>query len=105
MSPQPRRGEIWRYEPIAARPGMPILRLIVSADAVNANDDIPIVLAVHLVDVDPDNLLAVRVGEHGWARALSIEPVMRRRLAERVGVAEKTAMDQIGNALRAVCDL
>jgi mRNA-degrading endonuclease toxin of MazEF toxin-antitoxin module len=81
------------------------LRLVVSADVVNANDDLPIVLAVHLVDHDPGSLLAVRVGEHGWARALSIEPVMRRRLVERVGIADEAAVEQVANALRAVQDL
>lgn len=100
-----RRGEVWRYEPVTARPGQPTLRLIVSAEVVNANDDLPIVLALHLVDEDPGSLLAVRVGEHGWARALSIEPVMRRRLAERVGVADAATMEHVGNALRAVQDL
>ena len=96
---------MWRYEAVAARPGAPTLRLIVSADAINANQELPVVLAVHVVDTDPDSLLAVRVGDHGWARALSIEPVMRRRLAERVGAADDAAMDAISNALRTVQDL
>lgn len=101
----PRRGEVWRYEPIAARPGQPTLRLIVSAEVINDNEDVPIVLALHLVDEDPGSLLAVRVGEHGWARALSIEPVMRRRLVERVGTTNAETMEQVSNALRAVQDL
>lgn len=101
----PRRGEIWRYDAAVTRPGQPTLRLVVSAEVVNANDELPIVLGLHLVDDDPGSLLAVRVGEHGWARALSIEPVLRRRLAERVGVADDAAMEQVANALRAVQDL
>lgn len=100
-----RRGEIWRYQPVAARPGQPTLRLIVSADAINTNDQVPVVLTVHLVDADPDSLLAVRIGEHGWARALSIEPAMRNRLVEQVGVAGHDVMEQVSNALRAVQDL
>ena len=99
-----RRGEVWRYEPVAARPGQSTLRLIVSSDIVN-EVDLPVVLALHLVDEDPDSLLAVRVGEHGWARAMSIEPVMRRRLVERVGAADPDAMDGVNAALRAVQDL
>ncbi len=63
---------MWRYESVAARPGAPTSRLIVSADAINANDQLPVVLAVHVVDTDPESRLAVRVGDHGWARALSI---------------------------------
>jgi mRNA-degrading endonuclease toxin of MazEF toxin-antitoxin module len=100
-----RRGEVWRYEPVAARPGQPTLRLIVSADAVNANDELPIVLALHIVAEDPGSLLAVRVAEHGWARALSIEPVLRRRLVEQVGTADTDAMEAVAGALRAVQDL
>jgi mRNA-degrading endonuclease toxin of MazEF toxin-antitoxin module len=99
-----RRGEVWRYEPVAPRPGQSTLRLIVSSDFVN-EVDLPVVLALHLVDEDPDSLLAVRVGEHGWARAMSIEPVMRRRLVERVGAADPDTMDGVNAALRAVQDL
>lgn len=100
-----RRGEIWRYQPVAARPGQPILRLIVSADIVNANDQVPVVLTLHLVDTDPDSLLAVRIDDYGWARALSIEPSMRNRLVEHVGTVEHETMEQVSNALRAVQDL
>lgn len=100
-----RRGEIWRYQPVAARPGQPILRLIVSADILNANDQVPVVLTLHLVDTDPDSLLAVRIDDYGWARALSIEPSMRNRLVEHVGTVEHETMEQVSNALRAVQDL
>lgn len=100
-----RRGEIWRYEPIAARPGQPTLRLIVSADVISANDDLPIALALHIVDTDPGSLLAVRIGDHGWARALSIEPVLRRRLVECLGAVGVETMDAVSSALRAAQDL
>ena len=100
-----RRGEVWRYEPVAPRPGQSPLRLVVSADAVNANEDLPIVLALHVVAGDPGSLLAVRIGEHGWARALSIEPVLRRRLVERVGAAGPDTMEAVAGTLRAVQDL
>ena len=45
------------------------------------------------------------IGDHGWARAMSIEPVMRRRLVERIGAADPDAMDGVNAALRAVQDL
>jgi mRNA-degrading endonuclease toxin of MazEF toxin-antitoxin module len=96
---------VWRYEPVAARPGQSKLRLIVSSDFVNEVDELPVVLALHLVQEDPESLLAVRVGEHGWARALSIEPVIRRRLVERVDAADLDTMDAVNAALRAVQDL
>lgn len=100
-----RRGEVWRYQPVAERPGQSHLRLIISANAVNDVAELPVVLAVHVVDTDPGNLLAVQVGDHGWARVLSIEPVLRRRLIERVGVADTETMEAVGAALRAVQDL
>lgn len=100
-----RRGEVWRYQPAVVRPGQPTLRLVVSADAVNRDDQLPVVLALHLVDTDPDSLLAVRVGDHGWARALSIEPVLRQRLVEHVATAEPDTMEQVSTALRAAQDL
>jgi mRNA-degrading endonuclease toxin of MazEF toxin-antitoxin module len=100
-----RRGEVWRYEPVAPRPGQSNLRLIVSSDIVNEAEDLPVVLALHLVDADPESLLAVRVGEHGWARALTIEPVVRRRLVERIDQADADTMGAVSAALRAVQDL
>ena len=62
-------------------------------------------LALHVVPEDPGSLLAIRVGEHGWARALSIESVLRRRLVEHVGSADAETMDALAGALRAVQDL
>jgi mRNA-degrading endonuclease toxin of MazEF toxin-antitoxin module len=53
-----RRGEVWRYQTAASRPGQSTLRLIVSADAINESA-LPVVLAVHIVDSDPGGLLAV----------------------------------------------
>jgi mRNA-degrading endonuclease toxin of MazEF toxin-antitoxin module len=100
-----RRGEVWRYGPVAPRPGHSNLRLIVSSDIVNEAVDLPVVLALHLVDQDPESLLAVQVGEYGWARALSIEPVVRRRLVERINQADADTMDAVNAALRAVQDL
>lgn len=100
-----KRGEVWRYQPVINRPGQPTLRLIVSTDAVNTTLDMPIVLAVQVVDTDPGSVLAVKVGEHGWARALSVEPVTRGRLSERVGVAPPDAMEAVGTALRVSMDL
>lgn len=100
-----RRGDIWRYEAVVARSGRPALRLIVSANSINANDGLPTVLAVQVVDTDPGSLLAVRVGQHGWARALTIEPVIRRRLVELVDRADDATMEQVSSTLRAIQDL
>jgi mRNA-degrading endonuclease toxin of MazEF toxin-antitoxin module len=63
---------------------------------------LPVVLALRLAVDDPESLLAVRVGDNGWARAISIEPVIRRRLVEHVDTADADTMDAVNAALRAV---
>ncbi|MGH3751124.1 MAG: hypothetical protein ACRDRP_00215 [Pseudonocardiaceae bacterium] len=99
-----RRGDLYRYEPVLARPGQPTTRLIVSADAVNANDALPAVYAMHVVDSDPGSLLAVRVGEFGWAFALEIDRPPRR-LVEHLGRATPEELEQVDNAIRAVFEV
>lgn len=99
-----RRGEIWQYRPVLERPGQSLLRLIVSADFLNEGDGAT-VLGVHLVDRDPESLLAPRIGEHGFANVMTIEAVLRRRLDARVGLAGPEEMEQISHALRAAQDL
>ncbi|MGQ0576176.1 MAG: type II toxin-antitoxin system PemK/MazF family toxin [Pseudonocardia sp.] len=100
-----RRGEIWRYDAVIARAGQSDLRLIVSADAVNASDALPAVYGMHVVTDDPGSLLAVRLDPHGWAFALQIDRPVRKRLVERVGVASPAEMEQVDNAIRAVYDV
>jgi mRNA-degrading endonuclease toxin of MazEF toxin-antitoxin module len=100
-----RRGEVWRYEPVIARAGQSTTRLIVSADSVNRNEALPVVYVMHVVDTDPASLLAVPIGEHGWALATEIDRPVRKRLTERIGEATAAEMDQVDTALRAVFDL
>jgi mRNA-degrading endonuclease toxin of MazEF toxin-antitoxin module len=99
------RGDLYVYVPVIPRPGISIMRLIVSSDAIN-DADIPWVIGVHLIDDhDPMSLLAPRIGDHGWAIVTTIERVMRNRLGERVGVATPEEMEQIDIALRASLSL
>jgi mRNA-degrading endonuclease toxin of MazEF toxin-antitoxin module len=100
-----RRGEIWRYEPVVQRAGQSTARLIVSADAINDNDALPTVYAMHVADSDPESLLAVAVEPHGWAMALEVDRPLRRRLVEHLGRASAEQMDAVDNALRATFDL
>jgi mRNA-degrading endonuclease toxin of MazEF toxin-antitoxin module len=99
-----RRGEIWQYRPVLERPGQSLLRLIVSADFVNEGDSVT-VLGVHLVDRDPESLLAPRIGAHGFANVMTIEAVLRRRLDARIGLATPDELEQVSDALRASQDL
>lgn len=99
-----RRGEIWQYRPVLERPGQSLLRLIVSADFVNEGDGAT-VLGVHLVDRDPQSLLAPRIGAHGFANVMTIEAVLRRRLDTLIALVSPEEMEQVSNALRAAQDL
>ena len=100
-----RRGEIWRYEPVIARAGQSTTRLIVSVDSINSNEALPVVYVMHIVDSDPQSLLAVRIGQHGWALATEIDRPVRKRLTEQLGEATPAEMEQIDSALRAVFDV
>jgi mRNA-degrading endonuclease toxin of MazEF toxin-antitoxin module len=100
-----RRGDLYRYEPVMARVGQSTTRLIVSADAINTNDDLPAVYAMHVVDSDPGSLLAVRIGQLGWAFALEIDRPPRRRLVEHLGRVSPDELEQVDNALRAVFEV
>ena len=100
-----RRGDVWRYEPVIARAGQSTTGLIVSADSINRNEALPVVYVMHVVDSDPSSLLAVRIGEHGWALATEIDRPLRKRLTDKLGEATAEEMDQVDTALRAVFDL
>jgi hypothetical protein len=76
------------YVPVIPRPGISIMRLVVSTNVINDSES-PWVLGLHLVSDDPGSLLAPRIGDHGWAVATTIERVMRSRLAEHAGAATK----------------
>jgi mRNA-degrading endonuclease toxin of MazEF toxin-antitoxin module len=95
-----RRGEIRPYQPVLARPGSSLKRLIITADALN-DTPIPVVLGLHVVEQDPGNLLAVALEDHGWAVVTMIEQVIKRRLDEPVGVAGTEEMAAVEQALRA----
>ena len=99
-----RRGEVWSYSPVLPRPGQSLLRLLVSADGLN-DSPLPVLIGLQVVDTDPENLLAVALEGHGWAVTTSIEPVMRRRLTERVGVIGPQEQDAVDQALKAALEL
>jgi len=89
---------------VLPRPGQSLLRLIVSADALN-DSPIPVTLGLQVVDEDPGALLAVRLEGHGWAVVTTVEQVMKRRLgalAGRIGPDEQRDVD---DALRAALEL
>lgn len=101
-----RRGEIWRYSPVTARP-QPTLRIIVAAQALLDTDPQPsVVVTVPIVETDdPESLLAPRISGHGWAVATLIERTLVSRFVEQVGIATADELLAVDVALRASLDL
>jgi mRNA-degrading endonuclease toxin of MazEF toxin-antitoxin module len=60
---------------------------------------------VHLVERDPQSLLAPQLGAHGFANVMTIEALLRRRLDTRIALASVEEMEQVSHALRAAQDL
>lgn len=87
------RGQVWTYA--AALAGRPTLRLIVSTNGVNADDSNPRVLAVAILPDDPGGILATRVGEHGWASALTVAPHRKQQFTQHVGTVDMSTVDAI----------
>jgi hypothetical protein len=67
---------------------------VVSADVINVSET-PWVLGIHLVDRDPESVLAQRIDDHGWAVVTTIERVVRSRLGEQLGTATLEEMEQV----------
>jgi mRNA-degrading endonuclease toxin of MazEF toxin-antitoxin module len=99
-----RRGEVYAYTPVLPRPGQSLLRLIVSADALN-NSPVPVGLGLQVVENDPGSLLAVRLEGHGWAVVTTVEQVMKRRLGALAGRISPDEQRDVDDALRAALEL
>jgi len=99
------RGEVWRYKPVVQRKGRSELRLIVSADAMNNDRDMPTVYVARITAADTGSLISARIGDHGWAQLTLIERALKSRLVERLGVATSDELEAVGIALRAVFEL
>lgn len=100
-----RRGEIWVYRPVLERPGQSRLRLIVSNDAINRDEQLPVVRGIQVLDRDPGGLLSVRIEPHGWAPVMTSEAVMRRRLVEQADEASAEEMEAVEVAIAAMYGL
>ena len=87
------------------RQGQSTVRLIVSANGINDAESLPIVFGLHVLDSDPGQLLAVHVAPWGWASALTLERVMRRRLVEQLATVPEDVLEQVDASLRAALEL
>lgn len=87
------------------RPGQSLLRLILSAEGVNQDPALPVVIGAQVIDRDPGGLLSVRLGAHGWVTLLTIEAVLRSRLDKHVGTASLDEMAAVEVALAAMLEM
>jgi len=87
------------------RQGQSTVRLIVSANGINDAESLPIVFGLHVLDSDPGQLLAVHVAPWGWASALTLERVMRRRLVEQLATVPDDVLEQVDASLLAALEL
>lgn len=94
------RGQVWRYQGALARAGQSQSRLIVSAQPINDNEELSVVLGLQVFDQDPGGLLAVSLGELGWTSAMTVQPVVRSRLTELLKDMPAEIMDLVDAALR-----
>src|SRR4051794_11177541 len=99
-----RRGEVWQYRQLLGRAGQSDKRLVVSADLLNESEEVATCYALHVLDSDPQSLLAVETA-WGWASVLLLDRPPRSLLTERLGEATQEQMDAVDNALRAILEL
>ena len=78
--------------------------LIVSSDGINESPRAWL-LGLEVVDEDPDDILAVSMGEHSWVTTSSLSRLYRGWLVERTGKAGPEALESVDHALRAALDL
>lgn len=99
-----RRGEVWQYARLLGRRGHSDKRLIVSADLVNESEEAVTCYALHVLDSDPQSMLAVAT-PWGWASVLLLDRPPRSLLTEKLGDATGEQMESVDNAQRAVLEL
>ena len=78
--------------------------LIVSSDGINESPRAWL-LGLEVVTEDPDDILAVPLGEQAWVTTSSLSRLYRGWLVECVGHAPPDAVESVDHALRAALDL
>lgn len=78
--------------------------VLLSSDGINDSPR-PWLLGVELRQRDPGDLLAVPVGDRGWAYAGDLTRLYRAWVGPRVGAVAPGELTQLEGALRAALDL
>lgn len=94
------------YPNLIQRERGPVARLVISADAIASNDELPTVTTLLVFPDDSrGGLLSIRVGDIGWASALSPEASLRSRLGEVLHTCAPDELESLDRALRVAHDL
>ena len=96
------RGELWRY----VSKGSPRERtvLIVSADGIN-NSTRRWVYGLDVIDHDPDDILAMRLGDRHWINGTSLSRLWRDWLTDYLGRVDADGQEAVDALLRSALDL
>lgn len=78
--------------------------VLLSSDGINDSPR-PWLLGVELRDRDPGDLLAVRVGDRGWAYAGDLTRLYRAWTGSRVGALDPVTLARLDDLVRAALDL
>lgn len=97
-----KRGELWAYAPEGSPRRQRVV--IISSDGVNDSTR-PWLLGAPIAAVDPQDILAVPIGGHGWIQAHNLTRYYRPWLTEHVDTIDDQTRDRLDSALRAALDL
>jgi hypothetical protein len=78
--------------------------LIVSADGINASNR-RWVYGLHIIDHDPEDILAVRLAGDRWVNGTSLMRLWRGWFTEHVGTVDADTQDAVDAMLRGALDL
>jgi mRNA interferase MazF len=78
--------------------------VIVSSDGINDSAR-PWLIASDVHPEDPEDILTVPVGGHGWVNAADLSRVYRPWLTERLDAVDEATRERLDTALRAALDL
>jgi hypothetical protein len=97
------RGELRGYTR-PSTPQQPRTVVILSSDGINDSPR-PWLLGIELRERDPGDLLAIPVGDRGWAYAGDLTRLYRAWVGPTQGRLDTTTLGRLDGALRAALDL
>lgn len=99
------RGEVRLYSNMVSRARGPVARLVVAAQSVLDNPEVPTVTTLLVYADARAGLLSVPVGDIGYASALAPEASLRSLVGEVLHTCSPDELEQIDVAIRAALDV